>query len=295
MGRFDIVFVGHTYRDLIRRAGHEPVRTVGGALIYGSIAAARAGANVAVVTKLARADGELLAPVHDAVAHVHLIDTGVTSEFEVIYPDPKQDDRVICQRRDAGPFSIVEIPAMDATYLHLAGNAHGEFSLELIRALAARGHRLSLDMQAFVRQPDGEEHLMALKDVPDKTGIVDCLDVVKLDSIEAAILTGEDDPERAARTVAEWGCPEVMITQREGVFGMLHDEAIFEEFSNSSSAGRNGRGDTTLAAYLARRIEHSPAESLAFAAALASIKLEKPGPFGGTLHDVLARMGKRKS
>jgi hypothetical protein len=41
---------------------------------------------------------------------------------------------------------------------------------------------------------------------------------------------------------------------------------------------------------MARRLDHGPAESLKFAAAMVSIKMETPGPFKGTLADVLARM-----
>jgi sugar/nucleoside kinase (ribokinase family) len=56
--------------------------------------------------------------------------------------------------------------------------------------------------------------------------------------------------------------------------------------------GRTGRGDTTFAAYLARRNDHGVSESLKFAAALVSIKMETPGPFQGSLADVLARMNR---
>jgi hypothetical protein len=37
-------------------------------------------------------------------------------------------------------------------------------------------------------------------------------------------------------------------------------------------------------------MDHTVQESLAFAVALASIKMESPGPFRGLLEDVLARM-----
>jgi sugar/nucleoside kinase (ribokinase family) len=57
--------------------------------------------------------------------------------------------------------------------------------------------------------------------------------------------------------------------------------------------GRTGRGDTTFAGYLARRLDEGPAEALRFAAALVSIKIETPGPFQGTLSDVLSRMNER--
>jgi sugar/nucleoside kinase (ribokinase family) len=55
--------------------------------------------------------------------------------------------------------------------------------------------------------------------------------------------------------------------------------------------GRTGRGDTTFGSYLARRLECGVVESLKFAAALASIKMERPGPFSGSLEQVLERMG----
>jgi len=51
-----------------------------------------------------------------------------------------------------------------------------------------------------------------------------------------------------------------------------------------------GRGDTCMGAYLARRLDHSVEDSLRFAAALTSIKLESSGPFRGSLDDVIQRM-----
>jgi sugar/nucleoside kinase (ribokinase family) len=64
----------------------------------------------------------------------------------------------------------------------------------------------------------------------------------------------------------------------------------YETFSNSNISGRTGRGDTTFSAYLSWRLNHDPKESLKFAAALVSIKMETPGPFKGTLEDVLKRL-----
>ena len=116
------------------------------------------------------------------------------------------------------------------------------------------------------------------------------VDMVKLDIVEAKVLTGTDDLEQAALTFEAWGCPEVLITKAEGVLARVNGKTYYEKFSNQSVVGRTGRGDTTFAAYLARRLDHDVNESLKFAAALVSIKMETPGPFGGTLADVLARM-----
>jgi sugar/nucleoside kinase (ribokinase family) len=50
--------------------------------------------------------------------------------------------------------------------------------------------------------------------------------------------------------------------------------------------GRTGRGDTTFAGYLSMRLHHSIEDSVLYAAALVSLKMETPGPFMGTEEDV---------
>lgn len=81
-----------------------------------------------------------------------------------------------------------------------------------------------------------------------------------------------------------------MITHSEGVLARVNGKTYYERFSNSNVSGRTGRGDTTFAAYLSRRLDHDVAESLKFAAALVSIKMETPGPFAGTMEEVNKRM-----
>jgi sugar/nucleoside kinase (ribokinase family) len=111
--------------------------------------------------------------------------------------------------------------------------------------------------------------------------------------VEAKVLTGTDDLEGAALMFEGWGCPEILITRAEGVLARVNGKTYYEKFSNQSVVGRTGRGDTVFAAYLARRLDHDVTESLKFAAALVSIKMETPGAFGGTLAEVLARMQAR--
>jgi sugar/nucleoside kinase (ribokinase family) len=116
------------------------------------------------------------------------------------------------------------------------------------------------------------------------------MDMVKLDIVEAKVLAGTDDVEWAALIFEDGDCPETHITRTEGVLARMNGRTFYEKFSNRNLVGRTGRGDTTFAAYLARRTEHDPAESLKSAAALVSIKMETHGPFTGTLDEVLARM-----
>jgi sugar/nucleoside kinase (ribokinase family) len=92
--------------------------------------------------------------------------------------------------------------------------------------------------------------------------------------------------------VEEWGCPEAIITRSDGVLAHVGGTDYFAPFFNRSVAGRTGRGDTTIAAYLTQRMDHSVEYALEFAAAMASIKMETPGPYMGTMEEVLVRMRK---
>jgi sugar/nucleoside kinase (ribokinase family) len=116
-------------------------------------------------------------------------------------------------------------------------------------------------------------------------------DVVKLDIVEAEVLTGTRNMEEAARQVEDWGALETILTCSNGALARCRGKTYFGKFSNRSSQGRTGRGDTTMGAYLARGIDHTVQESLAFAVALASIKMETPGPFRGLLEDLIKGMG----
>jgi sugar/nucleoside kinase (ribokinase family) len=213
--------------------------------------------------------------------------------MKVVHPSADVDRRELYQLADAGVFAPADVPPMAARQVHLAGITDREFDLDLLRALRRRGHRLSVDMQSFVRQVQAGTGEIAFRDVPAKAEIVREVDLVKLDAVEARLLTGTDDLELAARTVEGWGCAEVLITRADGVLARVGGATLWERFTNRSVVGRTGRGDTTFAGYLARRLDHDAAESLRFAAALVSIKMETLGPFQGTLDDVLTRMARR--
>jgi len=286
----DLAFIGHMCLDEVIPFGGSPRVASGSAVLCGALAAARIGTKVAVITRMAPKDEEILEPMRQAGIAVHVIPADVTTYMRVVHPSADVDDRQMFQLANAGRFTASEIPAMDVRQVHLAGITDQEFDLEFVRGMKARGYFLSADMQSFVRQVDPVTRRISFADVVDKAEIASLLDMVKLDVVEARVLTGTDDLERAAVTFEEWGCPESVITRADGVLARVNGMTYWEPFSNVSVVGRTGRGDTTFAAYMARRLDHDPDESLKFAAALVSLKMEKAGPFGGTLTDVLERM-----
>ncbi len=292
MSHYDITFIGHMCYDEITAYQGTPHVAPGSAVLCGAMAAAGAGAKVAIVAKMATADEGILSPMTDRGVKAFVIAAKETTYSRVIHESPDPDVRRLILAKSAGFINPAEVPQLDSTFVHLAGISNEEFSMELMAGLKARGYSLSTDMQSFVRQVDPVTREIAFADVPAKRQIAALMDRLKLDVIEAKILTGTDNLEQAALAVESWGCPEVLITRQDGVLVRAAGVTHFEKFSNASIVGRTGRGDTTFAAYMAWRLKHGPAESTRFAAALVSIKMEKKGPFTGTLDEVLERMAR---
>jgi len=287
---YDVMFVGHMCYDEIVLYRGETHIAPGSAVLCGALAAACTGKRIAAVLRLAPLDAAILAPMREMGIDVLPVAAAETTYSRVIHPSANVDEREMVLVRDAGFFEMGDMPPERATCVHLAGISNHEFNLPFMRALKASGVSLSTDMQSFVRQVDPVTREIAFRDVPEKREIISLLDKVKLDVVEAEILTGTPDLSKAAAIVASWGCPEVLITRSDGVLARVDDAEYFEAFSNRSVVGRTGRGDTTFAAYLCRRLDHVPQAALTFSAALVSLKMETPGPFRGTMADVLARM-----
>lgn len=290
MSAYDITFIGHMCFDEITPFGGETKIAPGSAVLCGAMVAARIGKKVAVVTKMSEKDKEILKPMEELGIDIYTIPSEKTTYSVVIHPSENVDERKLILTKSAGIININEVPELETKYMHLAGISNTEFDMDLIRGLKAKGYNLSIDMQSFVRQVDPITHEVSFKDDAVKTEVAKLMSKIKLDIVEAEVLTGTNDLEKAAIIFEEWGCRETVITQAEGVLARVDGMTYYEKFSNRSVVGRTGRGDTTFAAYLSHRMDHGVEESLKFAAALVSIKMEKAGPFSGTLTDVYKRI-----
>ena len=294
--KYDITFVGHMVYDEIIPYGGVARVAPGSAVLCGAMVAARVGKKVAVVTKMAEKDESILQPMKDLGIDTFLIPSEETSYNRVLHFSANVDEREMTLLKSAGLISIDDVPELDSTCVHLAGISDTEFDMTLMEGLKARNYQsLSVDMQSFVRHINPVTKNHEFSDVADKKEIAAMMDKLKLDIVEAKLLTGTDDLEKAAIIVESWGCPEVMITHSEGVLARVNGKTYYEKFSNSNVSGRTGRGDTTFAAYLSHRLDHDVAESLKFAAALVSIKMETPGPFSDTLENVYKRLKEKHS
>ncbi|MBN1999119.1 carbohydrate kinase [candidate division KSB1 bacterium] len=292
--KYDITFVGHMCYDEIFPFGGEPHIAPGSAVLCGVMVAARIDKQVAAVVKMAEKDGHILQPMKDTGVDTFLIPSEETTFSRVLHETENVDERTLTLVKSAGLISISDVPPLETRCAHLAGISDTEFDMNLMKGLKSRGYSLSTDMQSFVRHVT-PSRVIEFCDVADKKEIAAMMDKLKLDIVEARILTGTENLENAAIIIESWGCPEVLITHSEGVLARVKGQTYYEKFSNSNVSGRTGRGDTTFAAYLSQRLDHEVAESLKFAAALVSIKMESPGPFNGTLEAVYQRLKERHS
>jgi sugar/nucleoside kinase (ribokinase family) len=289
---YDIVFIGHISVDEIQRFGGQTSIETGGAAFYSSMAARVTGARIAVITRMAKGDYSLFDPLKAKGIDVYVQPSRETSHLRVVHETNNPDQREIFQTENAGFFEHEKIDfPVRPRLVHVGALTDREFSVDFMASLKVRGYDLSVDMQSFVRQVDPDSGIIHFRDVPRKKEIAAMAKAVKLDVVEAELLTGTTDLSKAARTVETWGCPETMVTRADGVLIRADGQEYFESFTNTSTVGRTGRGDTTFGAYLARRLEYSIRDSLRFAASVVSIKMESPGPFKGSIEDVLARMG----
>jgi sugar/nucleoside kinase (ribokinase family) len=293
---YDITFIGHMCYDEIIPFGGKPMVAPGSAVLCGAMVGARIGKKIAAVVKMAPQDENILEPLKNAGVDTYLIPAEETTYSRVLHESENVDERKLTLVKSAGLIDIGNVPGLDSRCVHLAGISDTEFDMALMKGLVARKYSLSTDMQSFVRQVSPVTHEIAFGDVKDKKEIVALMDKIKLDIVEAKILTGTDDLEKAAIIIESWSSrPEILITHSAGVLARVQGKTYYEKFSNSSIVGRTGRGDTTFAAYLSWRLEHGVEESLKFAAALVSIKMESTGPFKGTLADVMQRIKEKHS
>jgi sugar/nucleoside kinase (ribokinase family) len=287
---YDLVFVGNVGRNEMHRFDGSTGALVGGPVFQSAVATAWSDKRIAVVTRMAEGDADLLEPLRDAGIEIFISPAAETTRHHVYHLSHDVDERRFVLEKTAGSFSLADLPPIEARLFHLVGLNRIEFPIEFIRGLRGRGLAFAVDTQALVRVPDPKTGEVAFGDYPHKKEVAAMAEKIKLDVVEGEILTGTADQEQAAIQFEKWGAPEVMVTRAAGALVRFQGTSYFEPFTNRNVSGRTGRGDTVFGAYLARRLDHGVADSLKFAVALASIKMETPGPFTGTLQQVLDRM-----
>jgi len=278
-----ILFVGHVCVDKnVVRGQTETL--YGGGVVHGSITAHRLGAQSIVITKCAETDRPGFHSMTDAGVQARFLSSPASTSIRNVYPTENPDDRQSFLISHATPFGeddLDRIAACNAEVVHVNPLWFGEFPPRLLAALRPRVPMLCADAQGFVRFAEADGRMLH-RDFAEKREALRLLDLFKVDSKEALLLTGEEDPKRAVQAVQALGPKLVLLTHRGGV--CVFDGVTFQEsaFAGFTLEGRTGRGDTCTASFLtAYRRGLSLREATAFAADITSRKMQYRGPYRG--------------
>lgn len=290
MAHYDLLILGAVSKDIIiTPEGTE--HSIGGASVYSSVAAKRIGANLRVVTKLNPADRDALDVFARHGVPCTSRESAQTTSIRNTYHTADRDRRTCEAIAMVDPFTLEDVPEdAEAEVYYLGGLMRGEFPEDFVLAMCARG-KTAIDAQGFMRV--NENGPMAFRDWDNKREVIAAVHYLKTDAAEAETLTGETDRVRAAKILASWGAKEVMLTHSTEVLVCVDGEVHAAPFTARRLDGRTGRGDTCFATYCYWRAKHGPEEACRFAAALTSLKMERPGPFTGSVDDVARALRER--
>ena len=165
------------------------------------------------------------------------------------YKTRNVDERNLYVKTIAGTILPEHLDGLEARAIVVSPSLRGEVEPAFFTTLRKReGVLISADVQGFVRVLQGE--LLVYQPWPDMELVLQNLDILKTDAVEAEYLTGEADIERAAKRFAECGAKEVLLTHREGILVYAESEYHHFAFKGSSMVGRSGRGDTSVGSYV---------------------------------------------
>lgn len=282
---YDICCIGHITLDRVVTPGKE-VFMAGGTSFYFSNAIRNMDVKYGLITSIAETEIRFANDLQAKGIDVTVFPSAHTVYFENIYLH-NQDHRTQRVLQIADPFTVEQLQNTSAAIFHLGPLLAGDISVELIEALSAKG-KISLDVQGYLRKVE-HENVHAI-DWEDKMKALPFISILKANESEAEVLTGEKDIRRAALLLHEWGVDEVVITL--GSLGsLIYKDAVFYEipaYKPAAVIDATGCGDTYMAGYLYKRVKgESPKAAGAFAAAMASLKIEAAGAFSGTAADVV--------
>jgi len=289
--QFDSLIIGQPSLDINTDHTGYTVHEIGGAVVYSGYAAASLGHSVCVLPKASSATIDTASLfASSGNIEVRPLESPRSTSIENIYHTADKERRSCRAISRIEGYKAHEIPEIDAKIFHLAGLMRGDIGSEFIE-FAQEKAMVAVDVQCLLRCADETSGEMSFHDWPEKLSMLPKIRFLKTDAAEAEILTGlgtraSNDRAEAAKMLHGWGAKEIMITHNTEVIIYDGRKIYTEPLKPRNLSGRTGRGDTCFSAYITERLTKSIPEALLIAAALVSLKMEKPGPFNGTRADV---------
>ena len=253
---FDLVTVGHfTIDRIISRKIHTVKPSLGGPPTYTSLAAAKLGAKVSVISKVGEDFSneyvELLKGEGVDLSGLQLVKGASTTQFVLKY---ENWERKLQLKSRAPPISTKDIPSsLRAKAIHVAPVAN-EIHPKVVPRLRKLTGIISLDPQGFVRAFDTQGNV-SLRRWRNRR-MLEHIDVYKSSSEEIEIITGLRNLRLAMRNISDLGAKVVMVTV--GMKGsIIFSNGGFYKIPACKSRvilDPTGAGDAFIGAFLAEYV-----------------------------------------
>ena len=289
---YDITLIGNYTKDKIVT----PTETKyidGGGFNYGAHAAVALGAKTAAVTRLKKDDKHVVENLINVGIDAFPTYTNNSTHMELIYPTDDFDNRTLIMPKSAGSFTSAQFESIESKVFLVNASVRDEFKIETLNDLKKKGSLIGVDLQGFIRTKNKKNKLIN-SSWKEKKEALSLTHYLKADGVEAEFLTGESDLISAAKILKSYGPKEVIITHKDGVLVYDGENIYQEKFILDKIIGRSGRGDTCGASYVYMRLTLDPSESIKWAAAATSLKMESDTPLKRTKLEIENRVGQYK-
>jgi sugar/nucleoside kinase (ribokinase family) len=283
---YDVIYAGNYTKDTIITP--DGTRFVdGGGMNYAAHAGNCLGIHAAVVTRLAEEDSHVVQDIRGAGIDCFPVYSPHSTLMTLEYKTYDVDKRNLYVAHTAGTILPEHLDGLEASAIAVSPSLRGEVEPAFFSAMRRRpGVILAADVQGFVRVLRGQS--LVYESWDEMGEVLQNLDILKSDAVEALHLTGESDIERAAQIFHSKGAKEIILTHRDGLLVHADGENHHFQFHSQSMAGRSGRGDTCMGSYVAMRLSLPPREAGMWAAAVTSLKVERHGVFNRPISEVKA-------
>jgi sugar/nucleoside kinase (ribokinase family) len=254
---FDLVTVGHFAIDTIHLQSLAfPKQALGGPPTYVSVAAAKLGAKVSVISKVGEDFSnsyiEWLKNNSVDLSGLRQIKGAPTTQYIIKYR--KNGSRKMQLKTRAPSIFIDDLPAnLHAKAVHVAPIA-GELSEETVTELRKATNILSLDPQGFVRSFDLKGNVRLRHWEGQIT--LEQIDLFKSSLNEVKSITGTKRLKVAMRKISDCGVKVVIATRRTRGCMLLFDGGFFSvpAYKSKRIVDPTGAGDAFSGAFLAEYV-----------------------------------------
>ncbi len=283
---YDICCIGHITLDRVITPEAD-VFMPGGTAWYFSKAISRLPVKYQLITALAQTEQRFVQQLIDEGVNVQSFPSPATVYFENIYAG-NRDERTQRVLQTANHFTAAQMSNATARIFHLGTLLADDVPVSIIKLLKEKG-RVAADVQGYLRKLDGSS--VKATDWKDKIEALPFIDILKVNEHELLALTGTSNIATGAQQLLFWGAKEILVTL--GSKGsVIYDGNHFYNipaYTPAVTLDATGCGDTYMAGYLYKRVKGaSPVDAGKFAAAMATLKIEKQGPFNGTEAEILS-------